>query len=71
MKKTLIITILSISLIGCSTVSSARPFKRVEISHHGHVRKVIKYNRWGDKIVKKTKCHHGHCKMIKKKYIYI
>ncbi|WP_146150436.1 hypothetical protein [Photobacterium angustum] len=69
MKKTLILAIFSISLMGCAPLSSARPYKRVEISHHGHVRKVVKYNRWGNKVVKKTKCYHGHCKTTKKEKV--
>ena len=40
--------------------------KKVVTSHHGHVKKVVKHNRWGEKVVKKTKCYHGHCKTVKK-----
>ena len=65
MKKTLILAVCSIALIG-STVSNAEVVKKVVTSHHGHVKKVVKHNRWGEKVVKKTKCYHGHCKTVKK-----
>lgn len=43
-----------------------RVAKRVVTSHHRHVWKADKYNRCGDKVVRKTKFHHGHCKTSKK-----
>lgn len=67
MKKAIILAVCSLTLI-VSTFANAEVVKKVTThkTQTGHVKKVVKHDRYGDKIVKKTKCSYGNCKTVKK-----